>query len=71
MSMISINDHDWSGVEEWFERRAAAAGHSKYEHSEIIPLPSGDSYLVGIIRRMAANLVESMDQALIDANSKP
>ena len=27
---------DWSVLEDWFARRAVAAGHSVYEHSETV-----------------------------------
>jgi hypothetical protein len=43
MSMISINYHDWSELEAWFDAKAEAAGKPKgslayYAHSEVIPV---------------------------------
>ena len=58
--MAIINQHDWSAVEEWFERRARAAGVSKYEHVETVVIPEPDLTLAAEFAARAAKLVDNL-----------
>jgi len=62
---ISIHQHDWSAVEEWFERRAKEAGHNKYSHSETITIPSAlDPDVEAAAQQMSFNLGRSISELL-------
>jgi hypothetical protein len=62
---ISIHQHDWSAVEEWFAARAKAAGHSIYEHSELFDLSSAlDPEVTAAVQHMSFNLGRSISELL-------
>lgn len=65
MSIVSIHQHDWSAVEEWFERRAKEAGHSKYAHFETISVPSAiDPEIEKFAHDMMFNLGRNLNNLL-------
>lgn len=63
---------DWNPLTEWFKRRAAAAGHSVYEHKEDITeyIKNGiDKELLDAAAEIAYNAGRSIADAFKTANT--
>lgn len=53
---------DWESINEWFERRAKEAGHSKYPHSETFECPV---VVDPIFLRMAEALADDLNHSIV------
>ena len=67
---------DWSGIEEWFERRAIEAGHNKYNHSELCAYEtidisfSLDPSVEKAAKDLSYNLGRSISELFLEASAK-
>lgn len=72
MAMISINQHDWSAVEDWFNRKAEEAGYTgwrKYQFSISVSMPSSITKEIDdAVKEMGQRFGESLIKILSESS---